>query len=216
MKNISKTTLAILATSFISCALFSQQAHATPLPPGGTVVPGLGTGQPPPGSTLVASLLAQSFSTPTFSGTVDSWVYSGDPANPNGGLDFVYVVHNSGTSSDAIMSIGIGSLGGFLTDVVQDINGVSFPAVDARRSGSGNVVNFDFELIPGTQTYFLVIRTDATTYHTDTVGIVDHSGTSANALLPGTAPDGGTTVALLGIALGGLEGVRRIFRARKS
>jgi VPDSG-CTERM motif len=37
-------------------------------------------------------------------------------------------------------------------------------------------------------------------------------------LTPGgqNVPDGGTTVALLGIALAGLEGVRRMFRARKS
>jgi hypothetical protein len=32
---------------------------------------------------------------------------------------------------------------------------------------------------------------------------------------PGTVPDGGATVALLGIALGGLEGMRRLIRARK-
>ena len=32
---------------------------------------------------------------------------------------------------------------------------------------------------------------------------------------PGAVPDGGATVALLGIALGGLEGMRRLIRARK-
>jgi hypothetical protein len=33
---------------------------------------------------------------------------------------------------------------------------------------------------------------------------------------PGAVPDGGATVALLGIALGGLEGMRRLIRARKA
>jgi hypothetical protein len=33
---------------------------------------------------------------------------------------------------------------------------------------------------------------------------------------PPTVPDGGSTVALLGLALGGLEGVRRMVRARKA
>jgi hypothetical protein len=216
---MKKLTLTALATGFITCALFSHQAHATPLPPGGIVVPGPGTGQPPAGATLVASLLNQPFSTPTFSGTVSSFVYSSDPANPYGGLDFVYVIHSNATSRDRITRIGIGDFAGLLTDVVQNINGVtSAPAIRASRSfGNGDVVDFDFTLPPGRNTYFFDVRTNGTTYHVDTVGISDHTGTTAAALLPGTGvPDGGTTVALLGIALAGVEGVRRMFRARKT
>jgi VPDSG-CTERM motif len=216
---MKKLTLTALATGFITCALFSHQAHATPLPPGGLVVPGPGTGQPPPGSTLVASLLSQPFTAATFSGTISSFVYSGDPANPNGGLDFVYVIHSNATSANAITHLGVGSFAGLLTDVVQNINGVgSAPAIRATRSfGGGDVVDFDFNLPRGRNTYFFNVRTNGTTYHTDTVGISDHSATTANALVPGTGvPDGGTTVALLGIALAGVEGLRRRFRARKT
>jgi VPDSG-CTERM motif len=215
---MKKLVLTALATGFITCALFSHQAHATPLPPGGLVVPGPGTGQPPPGSTLVASLLNQPFSTTTFSGNISTFVYSGDPANPNGGLDFVYVIHSDATSRDAITHLGIGNFAGLLTDVVQNFNGAgSAPAIRATRSLNGDVVDFDFNLPRGRNTFFFNVRTNGTTYHVDTVGISDHTGTTANALLPGTGvPDGGTTVALLGIALAGVEGLRRRFRARKT
>ena len=38
----------------------------------------------------------------------------------------------------------------------------------------------------------------------------------ADGIIAPSVPDGGTTVALLGIALGGLEGIRRMIRTRKA
>jgi len=53
----------------------------------------------------------------------------------------------------------------------------------------------------------------------DQTGFIDVTAGAANVLLEGaeitiTVPDGGSTVALLGVALAAVEGARRMFRAR--
>ena len=53
----------------------------------------------------------------------------------------------------------------------------------------------------------------------DQTGFIDITAGAANVLLAGaqittSVPDGGSTVALLGVALTAVEGVRRILRAR--
>jgi hypothetical protein len=55
----------------------------------------------------------------------------------------------------------------------------------------------------------------------DQTGFIDITAGKANILLEGveistTVPDGGSTVAFLGMALAGLEGVRRMVRGRKA
>ena len=55
----------------------------------------------------------------------------------------------------------------------------------------------------------------------DQTGFIDITAGAANVLLEGatittSVPDGGSTIALLGVALGGIEGVRRMLRARKA
>jgi protein with PEP-CTERM/exosortase system signal len=55
----------------------------------------------------------------------------------------------------------------------------------------------------------------------DQTGFIDITAGVANVLLEGatittSVPDGGSTIALLGVALGGIEGVRRMLRARKA
>lgn len=55
----------------------------------------------------------------------------------------------------------------------------------------------------------------------DQTGFIDITASKANVLLSGaeitpTVPDGGSTVAFLGMALAGLEGLRRMVRARKA
>jgi len=56
----------------------------------------------------------------------------------------------------------------------------------------------------------------------DQTGFIDITAGAANVLLEGatitipTVPDGGSTIALLGVALGGIERVRRMLRARKA
>ena len=55
----------------------------------------------------------------------------------------------------------------------------------------------------------------------DQTGFIDITAGVANVLLEGatittSVPDGGSTIALLGVALGGIEGVSRMLRARKA
>ena len=79
--------------------------------------------------------------------------------------------------------------------------GTNADLVALRNAGSGGDV-LSFQFIPAVP--LTTLRDGPGPNQTS------FSGTVA------TLPDGGTTVALLGVALAGLEGVRRMFRARKS
>ena len=201
-------------------------AQATPLPPGsGSVIPSVGPGFPPPGSVLVASLLAQPYSSTSINGTVDTFVYTAGTSSPNGGLWFIYQIHNSTTRTDPVEAMGVGTTGdgfaGFLTDASENGLGVGIvPASTVDRSPNGEIVTWHFGGIlgaiePGQNSTFLEISTNALNWRMSTAGVSDGNGASTNVLVP-SVPDGGTAVALLGIALAGVEGVRRMFRARKS
>jgi hypothetical protein len=85
-----------------------------------------------------------------------------------------------------------------------------------------------FTTTPGTLTGATLIGTvtnsdgSITVPAGDQTGFVDITAGAANVLLEGatittpSVPDGGSTIALLGVALGGIEGVRRMLRARKA
>ena len=84
-----------------------------------------------------------------------------------------------------------------------------------------------FTTTPGTLTGATLIGTvtnsdgSITVPAGDQTGFIDITAGAANVLLEGatittSAPDGGSTIALLGVALGGIEGVRRMLRARKA
>ncbi|MFZ3375642.1 MAG: VPDSG-CTERM sorting domain-containing protein [Chthoniobacterales bacterium] len=84
-----------------------------------------------------------------------------------------------------------------------------------------------FTTTPGTLTGATLIGTvtnsdsSITVPAGDQTGFIDITAGAANVLLEGatittSVPDGGSTIALLGVALGGIEGVRRMLRARKA
>ena len=85
-----------------------------------------------------------------------------------------------------------------------------------------------FTTTPGTLTGATLIGTitnsdgSVTVPAGDMTGFIDITAGAANVLLEGATittpnvPDGGSAVALLGIALAGIEGVRRVIRARKA
>jgi protein with PEP-CTERM/exosortase system signal len=82
-----------------------------------------------------------------------------------------------------------------------------------------------FTTTPGTLTGATLIGTITNSDGSVTIpaggrtGFIDITAGAANVLLEGatiTTPDGGSTIALLGVALGGIEGVRRMLRARKA
>ena len=205
--------LAVLAVALLSCGL----AQATLLPPGATVVPSVGPGQPPPGANAVASLLAQPFASASFSGTIDTFVYNMDPANPFGptGLDFVYQVHVTG-GPNPLERLTLTDFTGLLTDVAQNVDGPgSVAAISASRTATGNSIGWDFPantgIGAGVNSFFLEVRTNALTFGSGTANFIDGSVATARILAP--VPDGGSALALLGMALTGIEFFRRKLKA---
>ena len=90
---------------------------------------------------------------------------------------------------------------------------------------SGEQAKVFFTTTPGTLTGATLIGTitnadgSVTIPAGDQTGFIDITAGAANVLLAGaqittSVPDGGSTVALLGVALTAVEGVRRILRAR--
>ncbi len=214
---MKKSILALLAVGLL-CGLTSQQLQATPLPPGGAVAPAIGFVDPM--ATAVCSMVG-AFASGDIQGTVESWVFSGDTFNPFGGLTFVYRINSAPTSTDTISSLGISGFAGLLADVVQDPAGGAFASAIADRSLDGNTIGWNFlgggRIPAGASSFYLIVRTDGTTYHTGTAGVSDGTGATASPVcLPGAVPDGGSAVALLGIGLAGIEGLRRRLQARKA
>jgi hypothetical protein len=226
MKN--KSLIGSLA--LLTFVVFSGPAKALILPPGGSGPPDDLTGDLA-GATELAFHVAEPFVTNTglTSGTVTTSVFS-DPLNTFGAgdLTFVYQVHNSAASMDSIGRVTAINFTGFMTDVGFTLAGGAIPGghyVDGSktpvlvdRSIFGDTVGFNFAALdfsPGTTSLTLIIETNATQFAPGVFNIIDGGVASVDAFEP-TVPDGGTTVALLGIALAGLEGVRRMFRARKA
>ncbi len=211
----------------MSVALLGWQHAAMAV---GTLLPPSGSVSPVPsvtyGGTLVGNYIG-SFNTGGLNpavGTVQSWVYSGDASNPFngvGGLTFVYLISNTGA----------GTLGYVETFTVNDYTSATAyvgyspvlgtgPVVPTSvgRSILGTPITWNFSAgagglgaIPaGGSSKYLVVETDATSWALDAGGVID-SLTSNVGLLGPSIPDGGATVALLGLALAGLAGVRRMF-----
>jgi VPDSG-CTERM motif len=225
-----KTSL-IVSLALLAFIAFSGLAEATLLPPGGSGPPDVF------GSFAGATVLASA--TNTFStfpsglahGSVTAAVFS-DPTNVFGAgdLTFVYQISNDATSIDNVMrGTGI-NFTGFMTDVGYTTVGSTIPGggfvngtvapILVDRSVGGDTVGFNFDsfpggLRPGLTSYVLVIQTNAHSFTSGFFNVIDGGVATVAAFQP-AVPDGGTTVALLGIALGGLEGVRRMFRGRKA
>jgi hypothetical protein len=222
-------TLMVTVTSY-------YYAQATFLPVGGTVVPGaIG---PLPGATLLASHVGEAFTSSIgdFTGTATVAVYS-DPLNVFGAghLDFVYQVHNNASSTASLERLTMTHFAGFLTDVSFTLTGSAIPGgifVDGTATAfpatadrtTADVVGFNFpggastnHIMPGQTSTVVIIETDATTFTSGFLSVINGGVATVDAFSPATpAPDGGSAVTLLGIALAGIEGVRRMFRARRS
>jgi len=195
MKTPSKTILTILIIGLLSCGLFSQQAQAGP------IVGGIS--------------LAGSYATNT--------------ANVN-----------TATAFTSFPFVIVGSVSGSYTGVP---TGLSSPVVTMTPFSfnpfsasvtplwtfmfAGSTYSFDLTVLssrlqPGDNT--LTLKGTGTlhiTGFTDTPGswiftANQASGTFSFSSSNGAVPDSGSAVALLGIALAGIEGVRRALRARRA
>lgn len=157
--------------------------------------------------------------------------------NVTGGYDFLYQFTNNGLSSgtptsiDPIDIMSASNFAGYTTDVYFDptqnlgaLTGTVAPTGADRTSGTGEVVDFDFQgafnVTPGSTSDLLVVETNATSYSSN--GNVSLQNTSSSPLNFAWQPAGlaAPEPAEAGVLLGGLFAaglfVARKFRVQRS
>ena len=169
----------------------------------------------------------------TFVGTVGIWTLNvdtgltkpatGSPTNPEMDLSYLASTRNTSASTLTITWSDNGFNGTFnmrdllggtqtagmtVTDFIQ-VNGVTVMTLGpfTTTSYAGNTVSF-ITLTPTDVLTLVMVITKP--------GSSGTSFTSTGDKNLSSVPDGGSAVALLGIALAGIEGARRVFRARKA
>ena len=197
MKTPLKTILTVLIIGLVSCGLFSQQAQAVP------IVGGIS--------------LAGGYTTNT--GDVNT-------ATAFTSFPSVFVISVSGSYT------GVGT--GLGTPAVT-MNGFTFNPFSGAITplwtfvSAGNTYSFDLTALTSRQQ---TGNNTLTLFGTGTLHITGFTDTPGNWNFTANqfgdtfsfsssngavaAPDSGSAVALLGIALAGIEGVRRVLRARRS
>jgi hypothetical protein len=192
----------------LATAALAASASATPLTPGTTQTPVL-FDVIPVGSTLLADTGLSSFigknalNQINFTGNYEQWVYLDSLTHS---LDFVTRVSNDATSMDGIGTVSLTDYHGYTTDVSWDLlhPGMVLPDKSARQS-SGDTVGFIFDstadgIAPGLTASDLIVKTNATSYTTGTINLIDGAVSTDPAFAP-TTPEPGS-LALL--ATGGL------------
>ena len=190
MKNrSSKTILVFLALGLISCALCVQQAQAVPLPVTGAI-------------TFAGGVTLNSGSVNTASQVLTWLDESGDmPTVQSGSGSFAGLVGATVTfafpwSFNSGPIAAFWTVGGFTFNLIASTiisqMGDGFLAV----SGTGTISGNGYATTTGV-TWNFTVQDDASN------GVFSFSGGSE------AIPDGGPTVALLGLALAGIEGIRR-------
>lgn len=208
-------SLCVFATA---CAFVSQSADASLLTPGSTQLPASSEAGPV-GATLIDSSVTPFIAPGAFSGVATSQVYMNDATNPLGGLTFVISVTSDQNSPNSIGRITVESFAGFSTDVSYTTGGLGVAPATITRDIAGDVIGFNFFpspldpatgfLVPGFSTKQLVIQTNATSYTTGTMYIIDGGITAVSTFAPVIpAP---AALSLLGVAglVGGASRRRR-------
>jgi hypothetical protein len=202
--NMKKIILALLATGFISCALVSQQVQAATVTGdidfGGKVAfdtKSLKTAtKVVTWSTIPPAPLMAGFSTVTgVSGDFATYVNVGDAA----------AMAQPWTFSPSTPTLSLWSVGGFTFDLASSTI-VTQTTTLLYITGVGTITGNGFDPTEGTWSF--------TSYSYNGSGAPEnHFHFFANTT---AVPDGGSAVALLGIALAGIEGARRLIRSRKA
>ena len=196
MKNrSSKTILVFFALGLISCALCVQQAQAVPLPITGAITFAggvtLNTGTVNT-ATKVLTWLDEDGNRPT----VQSG--SGSFTGLDGQMATFAFPWTFGSGQAAFWTVG-GFTFNLISSVIISQMGDGFLAV----SGTGTISGNGYATTTGV-TWNFTVQDDASN------GVFSFSGGSE------AIPDSGPTVALLGLALAGIEGTRRKLRRSKS
>jgi len=194
MKNrSSKTILVFLALGLISCALCVQQAQAVPITGAITFAGGVEMDGTVNTATQVTGWLDENGFMPTVqscSGSYASFVTAGDTAMFPNAWSFTFAG-----------SMVLWQVDGFTFNLIAShivFQGNGFLNV----SGTGTVSGNGFDDTAGSWNFS--IQDDSAS------GVFSFSASGQSL------PDGGPTVALLGVALAGIEGIRRKFRRAKN
>jgi hypothetical protein len=203
--------------------LVTAVLQATPLTPGGNVVPSAEAALPA-GSYAFAPVTVNitgvnALGQTRFTGTLTFAVYR---EAATGFLDFLYQYTNSGTSRDPIEHVSSTDFFHNLTDVTRItqtapsgfVLGQVPPFAATRSPGEGDVVSFDFNTpnnIPRNKTsQVLVIHTHATDFGLGTSSVIDGAVASVITRSPRNGPEP-ATLTLFG---GGLLGLAGLFGRR--
>jgi VPDSG-CTERM motif len=192
MKKLSKTMLAVLATGVLGCAVFSQQAQAVQIN-GAILLGGRVTFDAPLGSATTVTNWFNVFGNPGMSSVLAvSDDFSGILPLTSATMAIPWVFN------PPTPTLGLWSVGGFTFDLLSSTIVTQLPNF-LNIEATGIIHGPGFDDTPGTFQF-----------------TVTGSGIRFGfAALTQAVPDGGAAVALLGLALIGIEGLRRKLRARK-
>lgn len=203
MKNY-KSIIATVAAG-LACTAVTSHAALTPISPGASFVSILPGNYTEVSGTVVGSLVSGPITGGLDTDTLTTTVYSGDTANPLGGLTFVYTLNN--TAGDVT---GL-TVDGFYGNVeVSNYTGTTAAAAQANYGLEGNV-NFSWGLEKAPSTLIVVVDTSLTTVSPNAANIQDSTAINLQDLAPVPEP---TTIAagalmLLPLGIGAIRSLRK-------
>jgi VPDSG-CTERM motif len=189
MKNLTKTILGGLAIGFISCALFSEQAQAVQIQ-GNILLGGRVTFDQPLATATTVTTFFNVFGTPGMSSVLaTTGDFSGIPLLTSATMATPWVFN------PPTPTLGLWSVGGFTFDLLTSTIVTQLPNF-LNIEATGVIHGAGFDDTPGT------FR----------IAVTGRGIRFGFAALTQAVPDGGSAVALLGLALIGIEAVRRKLR----